>query len=89
MMYANILTLMGIFVAIVSVLLANLSNMAILTVGELLKVNLSLAFVITLMLGLVLLFLNSKEAKAKKLQKGFVILMAVATIALLVALIFA
>lgn len=88
MMYANILTLMGIFVAIVSVLLANLSNVAILTVGELLKVNLSLAFVITLMLGLVLLFLNSKD-KNKKLQKGFVTLMVVATVALLVALIFA
>ncbi len=68
--YSNILTFMGIFVAIFSIISINFQafSQAELNTKFILTMNSSLCFCITVMLGIVLLFLN----KAK--NKGFVIL---------------
>lgn len=59
--YANILTLMGLFVSIFSLIMVNFSQINHETVMDkkyLLTINLSLGFVISLFMGLVLLFVN-------------------------------
>ena len=59
--YANILTMMGIFVSIFSLITINFSsiNEKNLTKDFILTINLSLGIVITLFMGLILLFLNN------------------------------
>ncbi|MEE3420586.1 MAG: hypothetical protein VZR02_05730 [Lachnospiraceae bacterium] len=61
--YANILTLMGIFVSIFSLIMVNFSNISnngSISKQTILTINLSLGFVIALFMGLLLLFINKK-----------------------------
>lgn len=63
--YANILTMMGIFVSIFSLITINFSNISSENFnGDLiLKMNLSLGIIITLFLGLIFLFVNKKNSR--------------------------
>jgi cell division protein FtsW (lipid II flippase) len=65
--YANILTLMGLFVSIFSLIMVNFSQVqkeGPLSKTYILTINLSLGFVIALFMGLLLLVLNPKHRKA-------------------------
>jgi deoxycytidine triphosphate deaminase len=65
--YANILTLMGLFVSIFSLIMVNFSQVqkeGLLSKTYILTINLSLGFVIALFMGLLLLVLNPKHRKA-------------------------
>lgn len=81
--YSNILTLMGIFVSIFSLIIVNITSIGNLTTRELLKVNLSLGFVITILLGTVLLFLNrNQEKEGQKLYFRIMIALCIAMVIL-------
>lgn len=63
--YANILTMMGIFVSIFSLITINFSNISSENFNDdlILKMNLSLGIIITLFLGLIFLFVNKKNSR--------------------------
>lgn len=64
--YANILTLMGLFVSIFSLITVNFSQINsgnVMDKNMLLTINLSLGFVISLFMGLILLFINRGQNK--------------------------
>lgn len=61
--YANIITLMGIFVSIFSLIMVDFTQAGSLTGNALVRTNLSLGFVILLFLGAILLFINQKNVK--------------------------
>ncbi|MBP1889857.1 deoxycytidine triphosphate deaminase [Clostridium moniliforme] len=66
--YANILTFMGIFVAIFSILTLNYDGFIKkeFPIDYIIKLNLSVGFVITLFMGLILIFINKRKAKMYK-----------------------
>ena len=69
-MYANILTLMGLFVSIFSLIMVNFSQINSASVYDkrmILTINLSLGFVIVLFMGLILLFFNREKRHEKRL----------------------
>lgn len=68
-LYANILTLMGIFVSIFSLIMVNFSQTGghILSKKQLLTINFSLGFVIAIFMGLIFIFINKNEIKKKSL----------------------
>ena len=84
--YANILTIMGIFVSIFSLVMVNFSSVTkgTLTKEFIIPMNLSLGVVITLFMGLILIFLN--KAKSKKFLVAYVIILIVLIAMLLIAL---
>lgn len=65
--YANILTLMGIFVSVFSLIMVNFTNIAKknMTGKYMATINLSLGIVIALFLGLIVLLVNHKEIKTR------------------------
>lgn len=65
--YANILTLMGIFVSVFSLIMVNFTNInqKIIDRKYIATVNLSLGIVISLFLGLIVLLVNHKEINKK------------------------
>lgn len=85
-LYANILTLMGIFVSIFSLIVVNVSNFASLEIKALLKINISMAFIIAILLGVILFFMNKKRFSDKG-QRNYVIFIGVLCVALIAALI--
>lgn len=82
--YANIITLMGIFVSIFSLIMVDFTQAGSLTGNALVRTNLSLGFVILLFLGAILLFINQKNVKNRVLPILYICLLA----ALLVAMVF-
>ena len=84
--YTNILTMMGIFVSIFSLITVNFQqlNKKNLTANFILKMNLSLGIIITLFIGLIMVFLRRREDKYIKLI--FIALLIVMTIGLLIVL---
>lgn len=68
-LYANILTLMGIFVSIFSLIMVNFSQLgsAALSKKTLLTINFSLGFVIAVFMGLIFLFINKGDIKKKSM----------------------
>ena len=84
--YANILTFMGIFVSIFSLIMVNFSNITkgTLTKGFIVPMNLSLGVVIALFMGLILIFLN--KAKSKGFLIAYIVILIILIIMLLVAL---
>lgn len=85
-MYGNILTLMGIFVSVFSLIIVNFANAGMMDSSALIKLNLSMAFVICTLMGIIIFFVNSKDDKVHKSQKWFVWLMAVAFVMMVIAL---
>lgn len=62
--YANILTIMGIFVSIFSLITVNFTNVNNnMTLGYIIPINISLGIVISLFIGLILIFLNKLNSK--------------------------
>lgn len=86
--YANILTLMGIFVSVFSLIMVNFSNLGdqFANTKYVAVMNLSLGIVICLFLGLIMLFINHKEY-SKKLLCIYGCIMAVLCVALLIILV--
>ena len=86
--YANILTLMGIFVSVFSLIMVNFSNLGsqFANTKYVAVMNLSLGIVICLFLGLIILFINHKEY-SKKALCTYGCIMAILCIALLIILI--
>ena len=84
--YANILTFMGIFVSIFSLIMVNFSKITkgTLTKGFIVPMNLSLGVVIALFMGLILIFLN--KAKSKGFLIAYIVILIILIIMLLVAL---
>lgn len=85
-LYANILTIMGLFVAVFSIIMVNFTNISQdkITKEFLIPMNLSLGIVITLFVGLLLIFIN--KAKNKWFLGIFVLFLAVLMISLLCVL---
>lgn len=73
--YANMLTLMGIFVSVFSLIMVNFSQLPeqIKNTKYIAAVNLSLGIVISLFMGLILLFINHKSCN-KRLLIAYVLL---------------
>lgn len=84
--YTNILTMMGIFVSIFSLITVNFNqlNSKNLTGDFILKMNLSLGIIITLFIGLIMIFLRKREDN--KIMKYFIGLLIIMLIALLIVL---
>ena len=84
--YTNILTMMGIFVSIFSLITVNFNqlNSKNLTGNFILKMNLSLGIIITLFIGLIMIFLRKREDN--KIMKYFIGLLVIMLIALLIVL---
>lgn len=85
--YANILTLMGIFVSIFSLIMVNFSNISRLSKASLLRLNFSLGFVIAVFMGLIFLFINAgsiSKGKSKWCIIAYGILLAIMIIALVI-----
>ncbi|MCI1304886.1 MAG: hypothetical protein LKG40_01515 [Lachnospiraceae bacterium] len=82
--YTNIITLMGIFVSVFSLIMVNFTNVGSMTGSALVRTNVSLGFVILLFLGGILLFINRKEVKSKILPALYICML----IALLLVMIF-
>lgn len=84
--YTNILTMMGIFVSIFSLITVNFNylNSKNLTSYFIFKMNLSLGIIITLFMALIMIFLRKREND--KFMKWLVIVLIVVLIASLVAL---
>ena len=82
-LYANILTIMGLFVSVFSIIMVNFTNITEdkLTKDFIIPMNISLGIVITLFIGLLLIFIN--KAKSKGFLAGFIIWMFVLTVGLL------
>lgn len=73
--YANILTIMGLFVSVFSIVMVNFTNISEnnLTKEFIIPMNISLGIVITLFVGLLLIFIN--KAKSKWFLVAYIILM--------------
>lgn len=88
-MYGNILTLMGIFVSVFSLIMVNFSNINGIEPSMLIKINASLACIICLFMGLILFFLNSNEKESKKkMQYVFIVVMVIVLAAMVLTAIF-
>ena len=87
--YANILTLMGIFVSVFSLITINLSNLGkkFSNVKYMTVMNLSLSIVICLFLGLIMIFINHKNYN-KKMFVLYACIMAILIISLICVLFF-
>lgn len=87
--YANIMTIMGVFVSIFSLIMVNFSNLKenvdAVSVKNLITVNVSLGVIIALFIGLMLIFLN--KAKDKKFLVAYGVIMTVLIVAMIVLLI--
>lgn len=83
-MYANIMTIMGVFVAVFSMIMVNFTNVnaGITNLKFLIMLNISLGIVVVLFVGLMLIFLN--KAKSKNFLVAYIILMLILVIALLI-----
>lgn len=83
--YANVLTLMGILVAIFSLITIDYQAFAKseLSIGYILVMNLSLALCITLMMGIILIFVN--RAKSKPFLFVYTIIFALIAVATVIA----
>lgn len=81
--YANIMTIMGLFVSVFSIIMVNFTNIAQSNITKefIIPMNISLGIVITLFTGLLLIFIN----RAK--NKGFLAFFIVLMLALMVGLI--
>ena len=83
--YVNIMTFMGLFVSIFSLITLNFSNYKVdLSKESIIAMNLSLGLVICLFMGLILIFLN--RAKSKKYLFTYVSLMIILILILLLIL---
>lgn len=84
--YTNILTMMGIFVSIFSLITVNFNqlNSKNLTGDSILIMNLSLGIIITLFIGLIMIFLRKREDN--KIMKYFIGLLVIMLIGLLIVL---
>ena len=71
-MYGNILTLMGIFVSVFSLIMVNFSNIKDIEPSMLIKINVSLACIICLFMGLILFFLNTSKKESKRMKLIFI-----------------
>lgn len=82
--YANIMTIMGVFVAVFSMIMVNFTNINAETANLkfLVMLNLSLGIVVVLFVGLMLIFLN--KAKSKNFLVAYIIFILILVIALLV-----
>lgn len=87
--YANILTLMGIFVSVFSLITINLSNLGkkFSNIKYMTVMNLSLSIVICLFLGLIMIFINHKNYN-KKMFVLYACIMAILIISLICVLFF-
>lgn len=85
--YANILTLMGIFVSVFSLITVNFTNLGkkFSNIKYMVVMNLSLGIVICLFLGLIMIFVNHKNY-SKKMLMLYTGIMAVLIVALLAIL---
>lgn len=74
-LYANVLTIMGLFVSVFSIIMVNFTNISEnnMTKEFIIPMNISLGIVITLFIGLLLIFIN--KANNKRFLAGFIILM--------------
>ena len=63
--YANILTIMGLFVSVFSLVMVNFTNLTDnkMTKSFIIPMNISLGLVITLFIGLLLIFINKASNK--------------------------
>ena len=84
--YANILTIMGLFVSVFSIVMVNFTNISEnnLTKEFIVPMNISLGIVITLFVGLLLIFIN--KAKSKWFLVAYIILMIIMIGALILLL---
>lgn len=75
--YTNIMTIMGVFVSIFSLIMVNFTNIdaKVIDPKMLITINISLGIIIALFIGLILVFLN--KAKNKKFLFAYVAIMAV------------
>ena len=75
-MYANILTIMGIFISMFSLIIINLNSISEknMSLKYLCMINVSLCMVITVLMGLILIFLN--KAKNSKFLTAYCIILA-------------
>lgn len=81
--YANIVTMMGVFVSVFSLVMINFSNIANnMTKEFIVPMNISLGIVITLFIGMLLIFIN--KANNKLFLAAYILVI----IALIVALVF-
>lgn len=87
-LYANIITLMGIFVSVFSLIMVNFSQINVLEGNTLIKINLSLGFVITLLMGCIMIFVNRKQRSNRISLIAFAILVVALAAALLLASLF-
>ena len=83
-MYTNIITIMGLFVSIFSLIMVNLSNYGSQPLDKhmILTVNLSLGFVISLFMGLIFLLFN--HATSRKWVFGIILILMIAFLAVLI-----
>lgn len=74
-LYANILTLMGIFISMFSLITINFSSLTVqnFSVKKLCVINISLALVVTVLMGLILIFIN--KAKSKWFLVGYCVIL--------------
>lgn len=82
--YANVLTIMGVLVAIFSLLSINYQafTQATITSGYIIVMNLTLALCIVVMMGIILLFIN--RANHKGFLWGYIIILAILAVATIV-----
>lgn len=80
--YANVLTIMGLFVSVFSLVMVNFNNISDnnMTKEFIVPMNISLGIVITLFIGLLLIFIN--KAQSKGFLVGYIFLMIVLMIGL-------
>lgn len=80
--YANVLTLMGLFVSVFSLVMVNFTNLSEnnMTKEFIVPMNISLGIVITLFMGLLMIFIN--KAKSKWFLAGYIFLMGVLIVGL-------
>lgn len=84
--YSNILTIMGLFVSVFSLVMVNFTNLSSNNISKdfIIPMNISLGIVITLFIGLLLLFIN--KAKNKMFLIAYLCLLAILIVALFIFL---
>ena len=87
-MYGNILTLMGIFVSVFSLIMVNFSNIKDIEPSMLIKINASLACIICLFMGLILFFLNTNKKESKRMKLIFIAVMVAVLVTMVLTAIF-
>ena len=87
-MYGNILTLMGIFVSVFSLIMVNFSNIKNIEPSMLIKINVSLACIICLFMGLILFFLNTSKKESKRMKLVFIVVMIAVLVTMVLTAIF-